>query len=121
METNMFCSENIKNYYQIELTVAQHIAILKKIFLGLGFACHGRFQAKISFDICSKEVLTMRNRFSHTQSPKSSIIMSFKGFCGEKKERQKVRKKHNNRQNQFWQVLSDAKRCAEFESEVRLA
>ena len=41
----------------------QFKAILNKYLLGLGFACHGRFQAKISFDICSKEVLIMRNRF----------------------------------------------------------
>ena len=38
-------------------------AILKKSIFGLGFACHGRFQTKISFDICSKDVLTIRNRF----------------------------------------------------------
>ena len=28
---------------------------------------------------------------------------------------------HQNRQNQFWPVLSDVKWCAKFESEVRLA
>ena len=41
-------------------------AILKKIFFGLDSLvgiCRGRrFPTKISFDICSKEVLTMRNR-----------------------------------------------------------
>ena len=37
-------------------------AILKKLIFGLEFAC-GRLPTNISFDICSQEVLTMRNRF----------------------------------------------------------
>ena len=52
-------------------------AILKKYFLGLGFACHGRFQAKISFNICSKEVLTMRNRFFIFPKPQKLKYIRF--------------------------------------------
>ena len=47
-------------------------AILKKPILGLGFACGHlpwSFKTTISFDICSKEVLTMRNRFFKHPKP----------------------------------------------------
>ena len=55
-------------------------AILKKSMFGLGFACHGRFQAKISFDICSKEVLTMRNRFFILPKPQKLNYNEFLRF-----------------------------------------
>ena len=52
-------------------------AILKKSNLGLGFACHSRFQTKISFDICPKEVLTMRNRFVILPKPQKLKYIRF--------------------------------------------
>ena len=58
----------------------QFKAILKKSIFGLGFACHGRFQAKISFDICSKEVLTMRNRFFILPKPQKLNYNEFLRF-----------------------------------------
>ena len=42
--------------------------------------CYGRFKTKISLDICSKEVLTMRNRFFILPKPQKLNYNEFSFF-----------------------------------------
>ena len=61
-------------------SVKTRFKAISSFFVGLGFACHGRFQAQISFDICSKEVLTMINRFFILPKPEKLSLNVFLRF-----------------------------------------